>query len=573
MTTDLKIGLFKKFVRYNRIMFALLIFLALFVRGSGLTKSNFTLFYYVATGLLMLIIDEIIFSNSIKKIELNNGKVPTLIMRIRTVLFILMLSLGSVFAEIPGVFLVCIFFECMYLVLQDIIFSDIFNSFSNEFRLVGTMGVASFILFFLQYRHDVEGAWFIVFVVASVIVLLLLYVIYEVYFATVKDMDDNYNKLYFKNTDLMAENEKLVEFREKVEKVNSEINYQKINLTKANSDLENSNTESRSLIEVMKYFSASFDVPKNVHIMIENIMNIKKAGAVGFYIDKDIYMNDDPLIDVISVNEVSANIIKQDILNIYNLIVNRNSTEPLILCENYDFKYPFLSGGNICNAVAFPAYENENVYGVMVVSSSKYEFFQNGYSFYESSVMDFTSALISDRLYLKTEEMAKKDGLTKIFNRIYYNQFYPELMDEVLATGEKLTVAMMDIDHFKSVNDTYGHLAGDEVIKMVASVDAKYAKKYNGKAVRFGGEEFLLILKGIGVDEAYNILDEMHKEIIDTVVEFEDLKIQVNVSMGLASYPETCNEIGEVVDKSDQALYYSKEHGRGRITIDGREEE
>ena len=187
--------------------------------------------------------------------------------------------------------------------------------------------------------------------------------------------------------------------------------------------------------------------------------------------------------------------------------------------------------------------------------------------------MDFTSALISDRLYLKTEEMAKKDGLTKIFNRIYYNQFYPELMDEVLATGEKLTVAMMDIDHFKSVNDTYGHLAGDEVIKMVASVDAKYAKKYNGKAVRFGGEEFLLILKGIGVDEAYNILDDMHKEIIDTVVEFEDLKIQVNVSMGLASYPETCNEIGEVVDKSDQALYYSKEHGRGRITIDGREEE
>ncbi len=573
MATDLKTEFFKKFVRNNRIVYGLLMFIAMFVRGSGVTKSTFVLVYYVAAGLLMLIIDELLFSNIIKRIEQNKAKIPSFIIKIRTILYALLLSVGSIFSEVPGVLLVSVFFICFYVILQDMLFSDIFNTFSNEIRLLFSMGIATFILFFIHYRHKVDGGWFIIFAFGMGIVLFVVHIVYDAYYSTVKDLDDQYTKLFFKNTDLMAENEKLVEFREKVEKVNSEINYQKINLTKANSDLENTNIESRSLIEVMKYFSASFDVQKNVHIMIENIMNVKKAGAVGFYIDKDVYMNDDPCVDVISVNDVMGTMIKQDILNIYNMIKNRNSTEPVVLCDNYDFKYPFLSGGNICNAVAFPAYENENVYGVMVVSSSKYEFFQNGHSFYESSVMDFTSALISDRLYLKTEEMAKKDGLTKIYNRIYYNQFYPELMDEVLATGEKLTVAMMDIDHFKSVNDTYGHLAGDEVIKMVAGVDAKYAKKYNGKAVRFGGEEFLLILKGIGVDEAYSILDDMHKEIVANVVEFEDLKIQVNVSMGLASYPETCEDIGEVVDKSDQALYYSKEHGRGRITIDGREEE
>ena len=227
----------------------------------------------------------------------------------------------------------------------------------------------------------------------------------------------------------------------------------------------------------------------------------------------------------------------------------------------------------MCNAVVFPAYENDYIYGVMVVTSSKYDFFENGYAFYESSIMDFTSALISDRLYLQTEDMAKKDGLTKIYNRIYFNQFYPELKEEVAKSGDTFTVCMLDIDHFKRVNDTYGHLAGDEVIKAVAKVDNDFAKKYNGTAVRYGGEEFLLILRGKGVEETLGILKEMHEIIKGNVVEFEDYRINVNSSMGIACYPETCSDINDVLDRSDKAMYYSKEHGRGRITIDGREGE
>ena len=73
--------------------------------------------------------------------------------------------------------------------------------------------------------------------------------------------------------------------------------------------------------------------------------------------------------------------------------------------------------------------------------------------------------------------------------------------------------------------------------------------------------------------ETYEILKQMHEEIRTNIVEFEDLKISINTSMGLASYPETCSNIHEIVDRADQAMYYSKEHGRGRITIDGREGE
>ena len=307
--------------------------------------------------------------------------------------------------------------------------------------------------------------------------------------------------------------------------------------------------------------------------MLKNVVDIKKTGTAALYIDSNVYMNDEPYLEVISENSVTDTLLNQDIYKIFQAVKNQDSIRPLVLCENYDFKLPYLTGSNLCNAVAFPAYENEVVYGVMVITSSMYDFFMNGYAFYESSVMDFTSALISDRLYLKTEDMAKKDGLTKIYNRIYFNQFYPLLKEEILKENGKLTVAMLDIDHFKNVNDTYGHLAGDEAIKFVAGVDGKYAKKNKGTAVRFGGEEFLLILKDVGIDETLNILKEMHEEIRTNPVEFEDLVINLNTSMGLASYPETCSDIHEVVDRADKAMYYSKEHGRGRITIDGKEGE
>ncbi|MBO4863043.1 MAG: GGDEF domain-containing protein [Eubacterium sp.] len=574
MSKEFKIEYLSRLVKFNRVVYGLLIGVALLSRGAEITKSNFLLAYYTALSIAFIVMDELLFSLKIKKTaDQKGGRIPVLFLIIRTYVYTILLSVGSIPARLPHILLVSVFFTILYIIVQDILFCDIFNSAANIIRLIISSGVSSIILFFIQFRHEVESIWIIMFAVSTVLVVVIIYFIYDLFSSGIKSLDDRYTKLYFQNTDLIAENDKLVEFREKVEKVNSEINYQKINLTKANDDLEKTNIESRSLIEVMKYFSGSFDVEKNVHVMMENIMNVKRAGAVGFFIAKDVYMNHDPFIDVISTNEVSSEMLRADLLDIYNDIKKRETTEPFVLCHNYDFKSPYLTAGNICNAVAFPAYENENVYGVMVVLSSKYEFFQNGYSFYESSVMDFTSALISARLYLKTEDMAKKDGLTKIYNRIYFNQYIPELKAQVKSEDTKLTIAMMDIDHFKNVNDTYGHLAGDEVIKMVATVDNRYAKRYNGTAVRFGGEEFLLILKGVSIIEANAILETMHKEIQDTLVEFEDNKIHVNVSMGLASYPETCDNVDDVVDRADKALYYSKENGRGRITIDGREGE
>ena len=566
MSEEYKLSYFNSFRMFNRMAYGVLIVATLLLWASGLTQGYAQYVYFFFAFFVMIIGDEIVFRK-------NRTKLPKLLLEIRFFAYPVLLSIGCSIRKLAPYYFAAMLLLIFFFILQNSVFCDIFNAYTNNIKRAILGIVTGLLMFIVQFRSSVNGVWFLIPVIVILVYVGLIFFVYYVVYRIVMHLDERYTKLYFKNADMISENKKLLKFQERVEKVNNEINYQKINLTKANDDLAKINEETRSLIEVMKYFTASFNVENNAHYMLENVVNIKETGAAALYLDKDVYMNEEPYLEIISENSVAETLLKQDIESIYDTVKKRKSMTPLVLCENYDFKYPYLTGTNLCNAVVFPAYENENVYGIMVITSSKYDFFENGYAFYESSIMDFTSALISDRLYLQTEDMAKKDGLTKIYNRIYFNQFYPELLEEVSASGDVFTVVMLDIDHFKRVNDTYGHLAGDEVIKAVAKVDNDFAKKYNGTAVRYGGEEFLLILRGKGVEETHVILKEMHQVIKSNVVEFEDYKIQVNSSIGLACYPETCDDIHEVLDRSDKAMYYSKEHGRGRITIDGREGE
>ena len=568
MSEEYKLSYFNSFRMFNRMAYGVLIVATLLLWASGLTQgyAQYVYVYFFFAFFVMIIGDEIVFRK-------NRTKLPKLLLEIRFFAYPVLLSVGCSIRKLAPYYFAAMLLLIFFFILQNSVFCDIFNAYTNNIKRAILGIVTGLLMFIVQFRSSVNGVWFLIPVIVILVYVGLIFFVYYVVYRIVMHLDERYTKLYFKNADMISENKKLLKFQERVEKVNNEINYQKINLTKANDDLAKINEETRSLIEVMKYFTASFNVENNAHYMLENVVNIKETGAAALYLDKDVYMNEEPYLEIISENSVAETLLKQDIESIYDTVKKRKSMTPLVLCENYDFKYPYLTGTNLCNAVVFPAYENENVYGIMVITSSKYDFFENGYAFYESSIMDFTSALISDRLYLQTEDMAKKDGLTKIYNRIYFNQFYPKLLEEVSASGDVFTVVMLDIDHFKRVNDTYGHLAGDEVIKAVAKVDNDFAKKYNGTAVRYGGEEFLLILRGKGVEETHAILKEMHQIIKSNVVEFEDYKIQVNSSIGLACYPETCDDIHEVLDRSDKAMYYSKEHGRGRITIDGREGE
>ena len=157
------------------------------------------------------------------------------------------------------------------------------------------------------------------------------------------------------------------------------------------------------------------------------------------------------------------------------------------------------------------------------------------------------------------------DDLSGLYNRKYMNHYLNKLQSD---KNRHVYGFLLDINEFKAINDTYGHLAGDKVIKMVASIDDKFARAHGGFACRYGGEEFLLVLPGYDETQALPILEEMHKEIQTTIVQYDDKEIPVNVCIGLSTYPTICRDTNILVNRADKSMYYGKKHGRGRLVVD-----
>ncbi|HEY5950660.1 MAG TPA: GGDEF domain-containing protein [Kofleriaceae bacterium] len=161
---------------------------------------------------------------------------------------------------------------------------------------------------------------------------------------------------------------------------------------------------------------------------------------------------------------------------------------------------------------------------------------------------------------------ALRDGLTKLFNKKYFM----ERLDSELKFAQRHTTAlsllMLDLDHFKKINDTMGHLAGDTVLASIANVLLK-AVRNEDVVARFGGEEFAIILRAIEIDSAQLMAERLRKLVESTTIALEGGKqMRATVSIGLAAYPAIpCKTLQELVDAADKALYRAKHDGRNRV--------
>lgn len=163
-------------------------------------------------------------------------------------------------------------------------------------------------------------------------------------------------------------------------------------------------------------------------------------------------------------------------------------------------------------------------------------------------------------LHSQLEKMADEDPLTKLINK---RKFY-ELVEEKTSTLKPAHyIAMIDIDHFKKVNDTYGHLFGDKILADVADILKKYECK-NLVVGRFGGEEFIIYIGETDLKTAKNILEEIRKDIKSaTFLYKKDEKVHITVSIGIAQLiPENENNLLESIYNADQKLYEAKKRGR-----------
>ena len=238
---------------------------------------------------------------------------------------------------------------------------------------------------------------------------------------------------------------------------------------------------------------------------------------------------------------------------------------------NYD-DFPYLeamqAGSMMVRAIHFGESSGYNGICVYVLISRHRGAFGSNQALLDSIFAQLCIAFENLALYRQMEELSVKDPLSTLYNRRYMNLYFEKNIIKKQGSERAVSLAMIDIDHFKNVNDTYGHLFGDIAIKTVAGIIKKCAEEHDGMSFRYGGEEFVIMFDGMKIDEAKVILEDMRQEIKATAVANEQYSIHVNVSIGLTEYPSRMDDISKIVDRADRAMYYSKQHGRDQLVID-----
>ncbi|MCM3570449.1 GGDEF domain-containing protein [Neobacillus mesonae] len=253
----------------------------------------------------------------------------------------------------------------------------------------------------------------------------------------------------------------------------------------------------------------------------------------------------------------------------------------LSLPENYDrfstFIWSFFLVPNILFLVLYPKWKYI-IGSAAIFSFFKYvvEFSQGTPATSIESMMLISESVVNGAILFtvgyfrirynkvlgELRKMTTMDSLTGLYNRRYFDFYMEKIIPLSQRQQSPLTLIMVDIDHFKLVNDNYGHQCGDEALKHVAEV-IKNNVRNSDAYVRFGGEEFALILPNTDLNEAVQIAERLRESVEQSDFVYNRRPIHITISMGMTLYRG--EKLEEFIEKADQALYRAKENGRNRV--------
>lgn len=163
-------------------------------------------------------------------------------------------------------------------------------------------------------------------------------------------------------------------------------------------------------------------------------------------------------------------------------------------------------------------------------------------------------------------EKAQKDALTSAYSKGALLEKGPEAVKRSQVLGEPLSVITFDLDHFKNVNDTYGHSGGDYVLKEIGQLMQAKLVRSNDYFARYGGEEFVVILQATTLKTAQEVAERIRATVEMHPFNFDGKKMQVTISIGVSSILPN-DSWDKIYTRADQALYKSKQTGRNRVTV------
>lgn len=251
----------------------------------------------------------------------------------------------------------------------------------------------------------------------------------------------------------------------------------------------------------------------------------------------------------------------------FNFIVRRRRQNTLIadLDRNYQFQPQFPPVRSFRSFLAVPLIVEHKVWGILRLEADKAgELGRDDLGALSSLAVPAALALHNADLFAALELRAVTDGLTGLYRRHYFDRRLDTELARARRLKAPLSLVFLDVDHFKSINDRYGHTQGDAVLRAVAERTQRHVKS-QGIVARYGGEEFVAILPETSVTQAARVA-----EVIRAVMARDPISgsaIQVTVSCGVAAFPEHGSTPTELTERADAALYAAKRGGRNRVVV------
>ncbi|WP_298575680.1 diguanylate cyclase [uncultured Luteimonas sp.] len=165
--------------------------------------------------------------------------------------------------------------------------------------------------------------------------------------------------------------------------------------------------------------------------------------------------------------------------------------------------------------------------------------------------------------HTKLQDSSRRDGLTGLFNRSYFHEGFDRMLAQCRESRRPLSLLMVDLDHFKSINDRHGHLVGDECLRWAARCIGRTLRPHEALLARFGGEEFVVVLPNHDLRGAVAVAEDLRRSLVDERCEAHGVHVRMSASIGVHTVaPDAADDIDDALATADKALYAAKANGR-----------